>query len=40
MAKNFGRIFQEVDPNLERYGIKSYRIRNMTLEQVFLAIGD
>ena len=40
MAKNFGNIFQEVDPNLERYGIRSYRIRNMTLEQVFIAIGD
>ena len=40
MAKRFGEIFQEVDRDLEGFGIKSYRIQNMTLEQVFLTIGE
>jgi len=40
MAAHFEQIFTEVDANLETFGIKSYVIKNMTLEQVFLAIGD
>ena len=40
MAAFFGEIFAEVDRDLARFGIKSYSIRNMTLEQVFLAIRD
>ena len=40
MSSLFNEIFTEVDGNLERFGIKSYAIKNMTLEQVFLAIGD
>ena len=40
MAACFGEIFAQVDGDLARFGIKSYTIRNMTLEQVFLAIRD
>ena len=38
--EHFERIFGEIDSDLARFGIKSYSIRNMTLEQVFIAIGD
>ena len=40
MAPSFKEIFVEVDGDLARYGIQSYQIRNMTLEQVFLTIGE
>ena len=40
MAKEFGPLFEQVDANLQTYGIKDYRIKNMTLEQVFIAIGE
>ena len=40
MAQHFDQIFGEVDVDLEKFGIKNYTIKNMTLEQVFLAIGD
>ena len=39
-AAHFRSIFSVVDNDLEKFGIKSYSIRNMTLEQVFLAIGE
>ena len=40
MAQHFHQIFGEIDADLEKFGIKNYTIKNMTLEQVFLAIGD
>ena len=40
LVANFGEIFREIDANPENFGIKSYTIKNMTLEQVFLAIGE
>jgi len=40
MAAYFSDIFAEVDQGFLRFGIKSYSIRNMTLEQVFLSNGD
>lgn len=32
MAAHFGEIFSSVDESLQTYGIKTYAIRNMTLE--------
>lgn len=40
LLQHFHEIFREVDADLEKYGIKNYTIKNMTLEQVFLAIGE
>ena len=40
LAQHFGEIFGNIDDDLGLYGIKDYTIKNMTLEQVFLAIGD
>lgn len=40
MAQYFDEMFNVIDRDLENYGIKHYAIKNMTLEQVFLAIGD
>ena len=40
LASQFESIFSEVDAEPERFGIENYRIRNMTLEQVFIAIGE
>lgn len=40
MAKEFRPLFEQIDANLQAYGIKDYRIKNMTLEQVFIAIGE
>ena len=40
LAKHFAAIFGTIDGDLATYGIKDYTIKNMTLEQVFLAIGD
>ena len=40
ISSAFGEIFDVVDQDLPRYGIQEYRIKNMTLEQVFIAIGD
>ena len=40
LAQHFKDIFEQVDRDLEGHGIKAYVIKNMTLEQVFLAIGE
>ena len=40
LAQHFAEIFGSIDGDLEMYGIKDYTVKNMTLEQVFLAIGD
>ena len=40
MAPRFEEIFHEIDNDLPRLGIRSYRIKNMTLEQVFVASGE
>ena len=40
LASQFEQIFSEVDAEPDKFGIESYRIRNMTLEQVFIAIGE
>ena len=40
MAQHFHEMFGEIDADLGKFGIKNYTIKNMTLEQVFLAIGE
>ena len=40
LASHFREIFSSIDNEKERYEIKQYSIRNMTLEQVFIAIGE
>lgn len=40
MAARFNDIFAAVDADPASFGINSYTIKNMTLEQVFIAIGD
>lgn len=39
LSARFKEIFDHIDADMQRYGIKSYKIRNMTLEQVFINIG-
>ena len=40
LAPRFQEIFAPIDREPERFGIKAYTLKNMTLEQVFIAIGD
>ena len=40
IASHFRPIFYDIDSDPARFGIKDYRIKNMTLEQVFIAIGE
>ena len=40
LSGSFQEIFLHVDADPASFGIKSYTIRNMTLEQVFIAIGE
>lgn len=39
-ARHFNELFEQIDRDLVRYGIRNYTIRNMTLEQVFIAIAE
>ena len=40
MALHFAEIFTVIDRDLQHFGIRSYSIKNMTLEQVFIAIRE
>ena len=40
MSFRFKQLFDQIDADVTRYGIKSYKIQNMTLEQVFINIGE